>query len=847
MDSVRNLFLYPFKNQPQVQVLNASANPINANSFLSSAPMKPGLRPPSTGISPRTPISIAKEALKKPSFILSFLALIAAVCLVYKNHYDNPFHFDDDHTIVTNRWIRQIDSFPKYFTDATTTSSLPRNQAYRPGVTLLHAIDYNLSVDTTSEKAKLSLDSAQAPWQRRAKIDQMLVPTTHTFHVHIFIGFVLSGFLLFLVLLHLFSQALPEGKWNAWLALFGMGWFWLHTANAETINYISARSDSASTFWILLTFVVYFYSAFARKFHLYLLPMIIGFFIKEPAIMFAPLVLFYIALFSKEEKPLRKNLWTIGLSFLTAIILFKISRSFTPTTWDSGGTDPWHYLLTEAFVIVHYCFNFILPVNLSADTDWTPVTSAFDDRVLIGTVFIGTLIYIVVRCWKKREWRPVSFGIIWFFIALAPTSSIFPFAEVLNDHRTYFPYIGLIIAVTWTIGMCLSKILESNSTVRVVVAGAAIVLLSINGYGAYVRCHAWSSSFTLWGDCIKKSPGNGRAWMHYGMSLFSKGNKAELEGKKDSSKYWYDSADVCYNRSQQIMPYYSYLMINRGVLRQWQGNNAEAETYYRNALAYDSGNPEAYYFLGDFLRMRGKTDEAFTRAEQGLSLSPDHERLKKLYSMVSAANPFQQAANYEQIVGKEPTADNWLNLSLAYYNSFRYDQCIAAAEKVIQLDSMNVAAWNNICTAENMLGQYEQAIKAGEKALSINGTFVQAQGNMREAIRCKAISDSLIKKMPAKPTADDWLNLSLGYYNSKLYARTIFAAEEALKIRPNDAVAFSNICTACNRLSWYDRAVEAGQKAVQIKPDFVLAKNNLDEAIIGQQSQQKIKQVKGQH
>lgn len=795
----------------------------------------------------RSSASVEWQALRKLPFILSFFALLAGVCLAYMNHFDNPFHFDDDHTIVTNRWIREIDSFPKYFKDATTTSSLPRNQAYRPGVTLLHAIDYRLSLDTTSDEAKAKLDSAQTPYQRQAIIKGMLVPKTHAFHVHIFIGFVLSGFLLFFVLLHLFSQAKPEWKHNHWLALFGTGWFWLHTANAETINYISARSDSASTFWILLTFVVYFYSAFARKYFLYLLPMIIGFFIKEPAIMFAPMLVFYVALFSNEKTPLWKNKWAFVATFVSAIMLFKISRSFTPTSWDGGGTDPWHYLLTEAFVIFHYCYNFILPVNLSADTDWKPVTTMLDDRVFAGAIFIGALIYIIIRCWKKREWRPVSFGLIWFFIALAPTSSIFPFAEVLNDHRTYFPYIGLIIAVTWTLGMWLSHLVAKRPSVRPLIVAATGIFLFINGFGAYTRCHVWSSSYYLWKDCIQKSPGNGRAWMHYGMSIFNKGNICELSGKKDSANYWYDSADVCYNKSQQLLPYYSYLFINRGVLRQWQGRNEEAENFYRTALSYDSGNPEAYFFLGDFLRLRGRNDEAFALAEQGLSLSPEHERLKGLYAAVAGQNPYQQAANYENIVAAKPTSADYINLSLAYYNTHQYEKCISAAQKALALDSTNVAALNNICSAQNQLGHYTEAIIAGRQALILNGSFAQAKGNLSEALRCQNIVDSLTKKMPSNAGSDDFVNLSLAYYNAKMYARCVMAAEEAVKLNPKNAAAWNNICVACNRLYWFDRAVEAGNNALKIEPGFALAKNNLDEAIIGQQSQHKMQQASGQH
>src|SRR5438046_3583215 len=73
-------------------------------------------------------------------------ALLLAVLLApYANHFQNSFHFDDAHTIVNNAAIRELRSIPLFFRDATTFSSLPSNQSYRPLVSTLLAIDYRLA------------------------------------------------------------------------------------------------------------------------------------------------------------------------------------------------------------------------------------------------------------------------------------------------------------------------------------------------------------------------------------------------------------------------------------------------------------------------------------------------------------------------------------------------------------------------------------------------------------------------------------------------------------------------------------------------------------------------------
>src|SRR5438309_7999776 len=79
----------------------------------------------------------------------SCVALGAALLLValvgaYANHFHNSFHFDDAHTIENNAAIRELGNIPKFFRDATTFSSLPSNQSYRPLVSTLLAIDYSL-------------------------------------------------------------------------------------------------------------------------------------------------------------------------------------------------------------------------------------------------------------------------------------------------------------------------------------------------------------------------------------------------------------------------------------------------------------------------------------------------------------------------------------------------------------------------------------------------------------------------------------------------------------------------------------------------------------------------------
>src|SRR5450631_3698613 len=76
---------------------------------------------------------------------LSGALLLAVIVTAYANHFHNGFHFDDAHTIENNLAIRELRNVPSFFHDATTFSSLPSNQSYRPLVSTLLAIDYHLA------------------------------------------------------------------------------------------------------------------------------------------------------------------------------------------------------------------------------------------------------------------------------------------------------------------------------------------------------------------------------------------------------------------------------------------------------------------------------------------------------------------------------------------------------------------------------------------------------------------------------------------------------------------------------------------------------------------------------
>lgn len=639
----------------------------------------------------------------KKTFDPLILFLIGVITLtVYTNHFHNSFHFDDFHTVTNNLYIRKISNIPLFFKDATTMSTLPSNQSYRPLITASTAIDFYLSGKE--------------------------IPDPFVFHITNFITFLLSGFLLHYFFLHILKKSMDSAL-NRYISLFGTAWFLLHAANAETVNYLIARSDLLSVFFIIAGFVAYFYSPICRKYYLYLLPVLAGLFTKEHTIMFVPILFFYCLLFEQQADSLQPAkqkgkiiaaIRTVIIPFVITVLVFLFVRSMTSQTWTPGGTNRWKYIFTQPSVIFHYWYNFLLPANLVADTDWTVIKNYTDDQVFAGLLFVAALIALFVVSIKKQSTRPVAFGLAWFLLSLAPTS-LMPFAEVLNDHRTFFAYIGLFIAALSLIRNLLAttNALQKPSLKWGILA-SGVILLSLHALATRQRNEVWRTEKSLWAENTIKAPGNGRGWMNYGVALMAEGN--------------FTGAEACFIKTTQLWPAYSFAYVNLGIVKQHTGQPLEAEAYFKKALAMDAHVPTFYDFYANMLLKQGRLAEADSIIKKGLQLSPNLEGLLTTQQKYQAALQQPQSLNTENQL---PAAATWLSRSLEYYNAGNYTKCVEAAEAALQLKPDYDLAYNNICAAYNRLQQYDKAIAAAEKGLTINPTNQLLKGNLAEAHRLK--------------------------------------------------------------------------------------------------------------
>ncbi|GAB3915505.1 hypothetical protein GCM10028826_30690 [Mucilaginibacter boryungensis] len=774
--------------------------------------------------------------VKKRHFWLGILLMIILCTGTYSNHFHNEFHFDDAHTVQNNIYIRNIHNIPLFFKDGSTISSYPPNQAYRPVVVTSLAFDYWLGHGYN----------------------------LFYFHLTTFILFLLQGLLMVWFFIRVFSISLPDSTRNTYIALISVTWYLLHPAVAETVNYVIARADLQSTLGVVGGFVLYQYSARSRKYYLYLLPVIIGALAKPPAIMFAPLLFVYILFFETElslydafKKERFKQVFAVIKktlpAFICCLIMYWLQAKLTPKNWEPGGSSPLQYLITQPFVILHYFQMFFVPNALSADTDWHLLPDILNWRFFTGMLFILVMIMIAFVTSQKKQLRPISFGIIWFFITLIPTSSIIPLGEVLNDHRMFFPFVGLCISLGWSISLLAKKVTPwFSKNVPGYKAAFIFVLcfaLASYAYATYQRNKVWHTDEGLWYDVTIKSPDNGRGMMNYALTKMAQGD--------------YATAAIYYNKALKLLPYYPSLYINIAILKAATGHDAEAEENFKKSLYYGGTSPDPYLYYGRYLNQKGRYTDAAANLQKAIAIAPANlyariilmdvyqnlgnwNDLKSLATTTLQMSPDNiEAKNYlnaaierknkldltADLVKQAPSAEKYLDLSLQYYNAGQFEKCIEACKEAIKLKRDFPEAYNNMGSAYNMLGQYTQAINALNHALALKPNFQLAANNLAQA---KArITDTPVQpenKQAQTKTAQDYINSSLAYFNSGNYQKCIEESYKALAIKPDYDLAYNNICAAYNKLGQWDKAIAAGKKGLALNPNNQLMKNNLQEA-----------------
>jgi tetratricopeptide (TPR) repeat protein len=586
---------------------------------------------------------------------LALAAALAFALAAYGRVLHGAFHFDDSWLIVNNLAVKSADGLLAFLRSASLTD--------RPVTTVTFALNYALG----------ALD----PFGY------------HLVNVAIHLG---TAFLLFLLgqtlLLRAHAPA-PE-----WVAAAAAGTFALHPLNSQAVSYVAQRSESLATLlaaatlllllaaerspsvgrragWIALASIAFLLAVETK------LPAVVA-----PALWAVAAVAFPLDP-GQPLAPRLRRIAAIGapLLLLGGILVaatFVRLRGHNDVGLDVPGIGPWRYLLTQAHAVLLYVRLLVVPVGQSVEHD-LPLSTSLDPATaaaavtLLGALALGLrLLAAPPRGWSdetRASGRVVGFGIVWWFVALAPSSSIIPVRDLAVEHRVYMASFGLLLAAAACVERALARLPASRRPHAVALA-MAIVWIAL-GVTLHGRNAVWESELALWSDAAAKAP-------------------------------------------TRVRP-----LVNEAYARQVAGDLVGAAAGYRRALALpeDPAHTRARisFYLGSVLVLQHRPAEAYAVLSSGLASDPWNPDL--LNGLAIASLDLGRPADAERFalaaLRIDPASGKAVNsLGEAHLAQQRPEAALGAFLRAAALDPDSVRRQYNVALTASRLGRRDEACAA---------------------------------------------------------------------------------------------------------------------------------------
>ena len=286
--------------------------------------------------------------------------------------------------------------------------------------------------------------------------------------------------------------------------------FALHPAQTEAVTYISGRSVSLMAALYLASVLLYL-----RKSVYSVIPFILALGVKETAVTL-PAALLLIELVRPGRASWRLQLphWLVLAA--GALVILLVPRYFDLIAYGFSQRGPIDNLLTQVGGIAYLLARLVTLQGYNIDPG-VPVFQGFDSLFFLQAILIVGLLALGLSSLRPRPW--LGFGILWFFLQLAPTNSIVPRLDVANDRQLYLACWGLFFGLAIQISR-----FNLPSKIPAALAAAAMI-----GFAAasITRQLDYRDEITLWEASVRENPANPRARNNLGYAYYLAGRKGE--------------------------------------------------------------------------------------------------------------------------------------------------------------------------------------------------------------------------------------------------------------------------------------------------------------------------------
>jgi hypothetical protein len=250
----------------------------------------------------------------------------------------------------------------------------------------------------------------------------------------------------------------------------------VHPLVTEPIDYVSQRTELMMAAFLLATLYLRGWTS--------VLCCALGMACKETMVVAPIIVILYDRAFTVESfreafRERGRYYAALCATWLILIVLLWSSPRGDSAGYVGASVSPWEYLLNQSVMIVRYLRLAFWPRGLVLDYGeplHVSFTQVAPDFIAVAALLVATIVAFIRR-------PPIGFLGAWFFLTLAPTSSIMPIStEVGAERRMYLPLMAIVVLSVLVVRRCADSGLEIHPFVGAKLRGG-------ERRGAAFNCH----------------------------------------------------------------------------------------------------------------------------------------------------------------------------------------------------------------------------------------------------------------------------------------------------------------------------------------------------------------------
>jgi tetratricopeptide (TPR) repeat protein len=395
------------------------------------------------------------------------------------------------------------------------------------------------------------------------------------------------------------------------------------------------------------------------------------------------------------------------------------------------GVSPWTYALSQPGVLLRYLRLCLWPTGQCLDYGWPVARTA--SEIVPPMLGIGLLLAVTIWCvFSRPRW---GFLGGWFFVILAPTSSVAPLADLAFEHRMYLPLAAVVVAAVMA-GEKLRQYLTSrvkegtrwdSAGLGVTMIAAVVLLASLTHF----RNQTYQTRVSLWRDVVQKASHHARGHYNLGAALVEEGDFLEAERQ--------------YRGALRIAPQDAMVHWGLGVLEDRRGRCDLAVKEYHKALDLNPRCAKAYHGLGLIAERQGQVSDAARYYRSALKIAPDYVEVHcRLASLIGETQPDVAITHYGIVAKLDPRhVDAQYNLGVLWERQGDANKALSQYEKTLSLAPNRADAHLN---AGRLLaaGNPGAAIRHYRAALQIDPRNAEAHNNLGALLGSQRRSDEAV-------------------------------------------------------------------------------------------------------